>query len=254
MSEQQKKRDQFAALHQPGNPIILFNVWDAGSAKALQKAGARAIATGSYSVAGAHGYEDDENFPLELVIANAARIVASVDVPVSIDFVAGYGKTTAEAETSLTALLDTGIIGVNIEDGLPDGSGLVPVKAQAERLNALSAIRSKHGVKAWINARTDVFLNAPKEMHLDGLAEVLERVAAYAEAGADSFFIPGTLDLDLIASVCEASQLPVNVMTNGKIAPSDFASAGVARVSFGGGPWRAAMKELGKAAAEALTQ
>ncbi len=245
MTDQQKKFEKFSVLHRPGNPLVLFNVWDAGSAIAVQKAGAQAIATGSYSVAQANGFEDGETFPLDMVVANAARIVASVDVPVSIDFVRGYGDSAAHAGASLRALLGSGIVGVNIEDGLLDKSGMTSIDEQAERLASLSAARTQAGDRAWINARTDVFLLTSREAHKDHLPEALERGAAYAEAGAHSFFIPGLDDLDLIAKVCEASALAVNVMATGK-APTmaQFAAVGVGRISYGGYPWRRMMKGL----------
>src|SRR5687767_8739946 len=87
---QTEKARAFAALHKPGTPLILFNAWDAGSAKAVAEAGAKAIATGSWSVAAAHGFGDGEGLPLDLAVANAARVVAAVELPVTLDFEGGY--------------------------------------------------------------------------------------------------------------------------------------------------------------------
>ena len=156
MTDQPARYDHFASLHVPGNPVVLFNVWDVGSALAVQRAGAKAIATGSHSVAEARGYEDGENTPLDFVIANAARIAEAVDVPVTIDFEAGYGGSPEAVAASLAQLLETGIVGVNIEDGL-FGAGIRPVGEQVLRLKALSAVRASSGAPAWLNARTDVF-------------------------------------------------------------------------------------------------
>ncbi|MEM9669810.1 MAG: isocitrate lyase/phosphoenolpyruvate mutase family protein [Pseudomonadota bacterium] len=241
---QQERFDQFAALHVPGDPVVLFNVWDVGSARAVETAGAKALATGSHSVAEANGYSDGEETPLGFVVENAARIVKGVEIPVSIDFEAGYGDTPEIAAESLTQLAETGIVGVNIEDGL-FGKGIRSVDNQAVRLKALAAVRSSSGAEVWINARTDLFLQSKPEDHGTFVSEAVERGAAYAEAGARSFFIPGLADLDLISKVCESSELPVNVMATGK-GPSvaEFASAGVGRVSFGGYPWHKAMKNL----------
>ena len=85
MSQAEKYR-AFATLHVPGDPVVLYNVWDAGSAKAVAEAGAKAIATGSASVAAAQGFSDAEGLPIGLALANAARIVAAVDLPVTVDF------------------------------------------------------------------------------------------------------------------------------------------------------------------------
>src|ERR1700675_2340630 len=92
MATQKERAHSLNHLHVKGNPLILFNIWDAGSARALQEVGAKAIATGSWSVAAAHGYDDREKLPLDLAVANTKRIVAAVDLPVTIDFESGYGK------------------------------------------------------------------------------------------------------------------------------------------------------------------
>ncbi|MEM6900134.1 MAG: isocitrate lyase/phosphoenolpyruvate mutase family protein [Pseudomonadota bacterium] len=241
---QKTKFDTFAALHTPGDPVVLFNIWDAGSARAVEKAGAKAIATGSYSVAEANGYSDGESTPLDLVAANASRIAASVDLPVSIDFETGYGDTPDEAAASLEKLAQTGVVGVNIEDGLIGGA-LRAVEDQSARLKGLADIEAS----VWINARTDVFLQTAPDDHGDHIDEALERGAAYADAGANSFFVPGLTDPVLIAKVCESASLPVNVMA-GSNSPSigEFAQLGVGRVSFGPYPWRQAMKNLADAA------
>jgi len=120
------KFDAFAALHVPGDPVILFNAWDAGSAKAVAEAGAKAIATGSASVAGAHGFSDAESLPLELALANAARVVGAVDLPVTIDFEGAYAVTTKAASTNLARHKATGTLDCNFEDQVIGGAGLHP--------------------------------------------------------------------------------------------------------------------------------
>jgi 2-methylisocitrate lyase-like PEP mutase family enzyme len=110
------KFQAFAALHVPGDPVILFNAWDAGSAKAVADAGAKAIATGSASVAGAQGYKDAESLPLDLALANAARVVTAVELPVTIDFEGAYAVAPEEAAANVAKLAATGAIGCNFED------------------------------------------------------------------------------------------------------------------------------------------
>jgi 2-methylisocitrate lyase-like PEP mutase family enzyme len=114
MSGQITKAQSFRALHIPGNPLILFNVWDAGSAKAVAASGAKAVATGSWSVAAAHGFEDGEFMPFELALANLERIVAATDLPVTIDLESGYGADPAEVGASVARALQAGAIGCNI--------------------------------------------------------------------------------------------------------------------------------------------
>ena len=103
-------------LHIKGNPLILFNIWDAGSARAVQEIGAKVIATGSWSVAGAHGYDDGEKLPFDVVLANIQRIIANVDIPITIDFEGGYGKSPIKVQDNILKLIETGVVGINFED------------------------------------------------------------------------------------------------------------------------------------------
>jgi 2-methylisocitrate lyase-like PEP mutase family enzyme len=252
MTTPTEKAQAFRALHVPGSPLVLFNAWDAGSAKTVADAGAQAIATGSWSVAAAHGYADSEALPLDLVLANVARIVRSVDVPVTLDFERGYGASLDQLSNAIGSAIDAGAIGFNIEDGVP--GGLRDLAEQAERIRAARAAADAKGVPVFINARTDVFLIRPTESHTDQLVEdALARADAYAQAGADGLFVPGLIDEALIASVCARSPLPVNIMMRqGAPSRARLASLGVARISYGPGPYRIAMQALAEAAALAM--
>lgn len=246
---QQARFRAFAALHVPGDPLVLYNVWDAGSAKAVAEAGARAIATGSASVAAAHGFSDAEELPLELALANAARVVAAVDLPVTIDFEGGYAVEPDAVAANVARLAETGAVGCNFEDQIVGGEGLHPIDVQAARIRA---IRQRVGPDFFLNARTDIFLKAKIETHDAAMVEgALERVHAYAEAGASGFFVPLLSDLDLLAHFCAESPLPVNFMAYpGAPAAKDVAAAGVARISHGPFPHKLAMQALKDAAAE----
>ncbi len=249
MSQQDKVR-LFASLHRPGDPIILYNAWDAGSARAVAEAGAAAIATGSASVAASHGFSDAEALPLDLAIANAARVVEAVELPVTIDFEGGYAGEPERVATNMARLAATGAVGCNFEDQVVGGDGLHPVEAQAERIRSA---RAAVGADFFINARTDIFLKAKAESHDEAKVEAaLERARAYAEAGASGFFAPGLADLPLLERLCAASPLPVNFMAfPGAPSAADVAAAGVARISHGPFPFKLAMKAL-KEAAEAI--
>jgi 2-methylisocitrate lyase-like PEP mutase family enzyme len=242
------KFESFAALHVPGDPIILFNAWDAGSAKAVADAGAKAIATGSASVAGAQGYKDAETLPIDLALANAARVVAAVELPVTIDFEGAYAVAPDEAAANAAKLAETGAIGCNFEDQVIGAGGLHPTELQAARIRA---IRAATGPDFFINARTDIFIQAKPETHDAAMVEAaLARAHAYAEAGASGIFVPVLADLDLLARFCAASPLPVNFMAwPGAPSAAEVAAAGVARISHGPFPWKLAMKALREAAA-----
>lgn len=248
---QAEKASAFAALHVPGDPVILFNAWDAGSAAAIAEAGAKAIATGSWSVAAAHGLTDAEALPIDLALANAARVVAAAaDLPVTLDFEGGYAVDPAKLAANFALVLATGVIGCNFEDQVIGGEGLHPIKVQAARVAALRRQAESAGIPAFINARTDIFLKAKPDAHDRAAAdEALERARAFADAGASGFFVPGLADESLIARVCEASPLPVNAMMfPGMPDARRLGELGVARISHGPGPYRLAMKALTDAA------
>jgi 2-methylisocitrate lyase-like PEP mutase family enzyme len=248
-----EKAARFAQLHRPGDPVILFNAWDAGSAKAVAEAGAEAIATGSASVAGAHGFSDAESLPLELALANAARVVAAVDLPVTIDFEGAYAAVPDEAAGNAAKLAATGAIGCNFEDQVIGGAGLHPTELQAARIRA---IRAAVGPDFFINARTDIFIQARPESHDAAMVEAaLARAHAYAEAGASGIFVPVLADLALLGRFCAASPLPVNFMAwPGAPSAAEVAAAGVARISHGPFPWKLAMKALKEAAEKAMAE
>src|SRR5205085_11898358 len=116
---QSDKYRAFAALHVPGDPVILFNVWDAGSAKAVAGAGAKAIATGSWSVANANGFADGELLPLRLAIDNLRRIVDATDLPVTVDLESGYGDSPEVVAETIRLAIDAKAVGCNLEDSFP---------------------------------------------------------------------------------------------------------------------------------------
>jgi 2-methylisocitrate lyase-like PEP mutase family enzyme len=254
MSDQVTKAQAFKALHVPGKPIVLFNVWDAGSAKAVAASGAKALATGSWSVAAAHGFEDGEHMPFDLALANLERIVTAADLPVTIDLESGYGADPDGVGATIARALRAGAIGCNLEDSSRETGPLREASEQAARLKGARGAADRLGIPAFLNARTDVFLLAAADRHDGSLVdEALERARAYADAGADGLFVPGLVDEALITRVVEGSPLPVNVMASAS-APSAarLAELGVARISHGPGPYRRMMRALEEAARAAL--
>lgn len=251
MTSQNDRAETFRRLHVKGRPLVLFNAWDAGSAQAVARGGAAAIATGSWSVAGAHGFGDGEKLPLDLVIDNIARVVAAVDLPVSLDFEGGYARAPRELSANLARVIGTGAIGINLEDQVIGGEGFYSVKEQAGRVAACRTTADGAGQPAFfVNARCDLFLRSKAEEHDAVMLDaVLERAMAYADAGADGFFAPGLTDERLIGRLCEKATLPVNVLVFPATPPAPrLAELGVARISHGPGPWRRAMAALEDAA------
>ena len=232
--------NQFASLHQKGDPLVLFNIWDAGSAKAVAEAGAKAIATGSWSVAAAHGYADGEKLPLNFAIENIRRIVEITDLPVTLDFEGGYAESPDELKTNISRVIEAGAVGINFEDQIVGGEGLYSIEQQATRIRAIREAADESGVPLFINARTDVFLKAlPADETEEQLNQVIERAAAYAEAGASGLFAPGLRNADMIQRLCEISPLPVNIFViPGVPSNAEMAALGVARISYGPAPYR----------------
>lgn len=248
---QADKARAFAALHVKGDPLVLYNIWDAGTARAVAAAGARAVATGSWSLAAAHGYEDGERIPLGLVATVVARIAATVDLPVSVDVEGGYGTTAEQLSGTVETIVGTGAVGINLEDQVVGGDGLYGVAEQAGRIAAIRGAADRIGVPLFVNARTDLFLKeSDRSRHAALLAAAKERATAYAGAGASGFFAPGLADPELIAGLCAASPLPVNIMTGEGVPGRDvLADCGVARISHGPFPYIAAMRWLQEQAA-----
>ena len=240
MSQTDKMR-AFRALHVPGQPLVLMNVWDAGSAKVVSDAGAPALATGSFSLVGALGYEDGEQCPQELVLAALRLICRVADKPVSHDAERGYGETPAEVGEYIRAVVDAGAVGINLEDSVADEGELRGIEAQAQRV---AAAKDALG-EGYLNARTDVFLAGGESAKEDLIEETVRRARAYKQAGADGLFVPGMSDMDMIKRICDAVDMPVNVMRSLDGADiADLAKAGVARISHGPWPWREAMGVL----------
>ncbi|EUC00431.1 hypothetical protein PMI07_003717 [Rhizobium sp. CF080] len=253
---QNDKAAAFGALHRKGNPVIIYNIWDAGTAKAVADAGAKALGTGSWSVAAAQGYADGENLPLEALLAAVKSITAAVNLPLSVDFEGGYAEDPAELVKNVGKVIEAGAIGINFEDQVVGGSGVYPVDRQAERIRAIRALADTRDMPFFVNARTDLFLQEGDQgKHAALLDEAIRRAKAYAEAGGNGFFAPGLADEGLIETLCKASPLPVNIMMfNGVPSPKRLGELGVGRVSYGPGPYRAMMAKLKEDAAAVFTE
>ena len=242
--KQTEKANRFAELHLARAPLVLYNAWDAGSAKSILDAGAKAIATSSWSVAAAQGYEDGEAIPIELAEQIVGRIAATVDIPVTVDFEGGYSEDDGELAANISRLLDLGVIGINFEDRIVKGSGLYSVDRQARRIAAIRKAAEQNGVDLFINARTDVFFEHGEDA-AQAVSEALGRAKAYAAVGASGFFIPGLVDDALIGRICDRVMLPVNVMVmDGVPSNARLSELGVARISYGPIPYIRAMRAL----------
>lgn len=215
----------FLALHRAESPLLIANVWDAASAAMWQRAGAPALVTGSAALAWACGHADGGALPREALLQKVHDIVRVAAVPVSIDVEDGYSDAPEIVASLVREVAEAGAVGINLEDGSGDPDLLVA---------KIKAIRTALGdTPLFINARTDVYLRGMAS----GEAAVkmsVERLARYAEAGADGAFVPGIASADEIAAVASGTTLPLNVMTVPGLPPlAELQLAGVRRISAG---------------------
>lgn len=219
--------EKFKALHEQDTPFIVGNVWDAHTAKAAQDAGFQGLGSSSHAIANVLGYEDGQQISVDEILFVVERIVKSVDIPVSVDFEAGYSSDPEEVAAHVKQLVDVGVVGINLEDGVVKDGKRVLEDSQilARKIKAIKAITN-----IFINARADTYTTK----HADALDESIKRAKLYEESGADGIFLPVIEKQEDIKKVVESISLPLNVFATPNI--TDYAtltSLGVKRISHG---------------------
>jgi 2-methylisocitrate lyase-like PEP mutase family enzyme len=235
------KAELLRNLHRSPPILVLPNAWDAASARLIEAEGFPAVATTSAGVAATLGYPDGGVVPWREMIEAIARIARAVKVPVTADVEHAYGTTPDAVADVIVRVIAAGAVGINLEDVLPGTAELEPLKLQTDKIGAIVKAATTAGVRVVINARTDVFLasiGAPEAR----LGIAIERGRAFLDAGADCVFVPGVRAADTIRELVRGIGGPVNILAT-KGAPSipELQALGVARVSLGSGPMRAAM-------------
>jgi 2-methylisocitrate lyase-like PEP mutase family enzyme len=219
----------FRDLHRPGDPVLLANCWDAGSARLIEATGARALATTSAGLAWSHGYPDGDAIPLPVLTAAVSQIARVISVPLTVDIEGGFSSDPARVGAVVEAVIGAGGIGINVEDGRGAPELL------AAKIGAARAAGARLGVPLFINARIDVYLRSlvPPDQAVE---EVIRRARMYREAGADGAFPAGIVEPDAIRAVTTTTGMPVNVLVESGLPPVDeLRDLGVARVSAGSG-------------------
>ncbi|WP_219894494.1 isocitrate lyase/PEP mutase family protein [Aquisediminimonas profunda] len=248
MSDQSKRIAHFRALHEQGC-FILPNPWDAGSAKRLQALGFKALASSSSAAAWTLGLKDHQ-ITIEQILDHLHRLCTATDLPVNADFESGFAETPEGVAVNVQRALGTGIAGLSIEDQAGPGH-LYPLDMAVARIRAARAEIDASGTGALLVARTEAYLNEIKDV-----AFAIERLTAFAEAGADCLFAPGMTDAAEIAETVKAvAPKPVNVLImNSDMRVADLAALGVRRVSVGGALAAAAWRGFDAAAAALAEQ
>ena len=241
-AEQSAKADAFRAMHRGPKILVLPNAWDVASSRIFEEAGVAAIATSSAGIAFSLGYPDGQKISRDEMLAAVARITAKVKIPVTADVEAGYGDRPEDAAVTASGVIDAGAVGLNLEDVTGDAKHpLVELPLQLEKITAVREAAKRAGVSLVLNARTDVYLLGVGEPG-SRYAEAIRRLAAFRDAGADCLFVPGLRDAETIGQLVRELQFPVNIL-GGPGSPwiPDLQKLGVARVSLGSSPMRAAL-------------
>ncbi|MFB5662485.1 isocitrate lyase/phosphoenolpyruvate mutase family protein [Alteribacillus sp. HJP-4] len=229
----------FYELHYRSSTFVLPNAWDVISAKMFEESGFKAIGTTSAGIAASLGYKDGQNMPLKKMIETIERIAKSVNVPVTADIEAGYGQTVNAVLETVKKVIETGAIGINLEDGTGDSvHPIYDISLQKEKIAAIREMSDSNNASLFINARTDMYWLNIGDPSLR-FQETVKRAEAYQEAGANCIFVPGVSDQKLIQCLRKAISCPINLLADPET-PSltDLSEIGIERLSCGSVPFR----------------
>jgi len=251
IENQQEKISQFHQLHHSGKLLVLPNIWDPLGATLLESLGYPAIATASAAVAWSNGYNDGEKIPFDFLLNILRRIVSSVNVPVTADIESGYAENDEQLKQNIGQLIETGVVGINIEDSDKKTNALLPTEIQCKKIELIKQVAEQTKGAMFVNARTDVYtrgnLYATPEAKLE---ETINRGLAYRAAGADCFFPLAMRDKDEIIKTVKQVQMPVNIIAIPGIPDLEaLQEIGVARVSLGPGFLKIAIRAMKNLAA-----
>jgi 2-methylisocitrate lyase-like PEP mutase family enzyme len=256
-SIQKENADLFLKFHHDKEILVLLNSWDVGGSKLIQASGFKAIATTSMGIGASLGYPDCQVITLPEMIDVITKIVEAVRVPVTVDVEAGYGNNLTEILDSLRKIIETGIVGINIEDSINLSPVLMDESEFCERIAAIRALADSLGFHLVINARTDSYYTSSASPRKK-LSESIRRGNKYREAGADCIFVQPVSDRETISTLVKEIDAPINILANPGIGagvpPSvrELQDLGVARLSLGSGVMKATLALIKKVADELL--
>ncbi|VAW31819.1 Probable carboxyvinyl-carboxyphosphonate phosphorylmutase [hydrothermal vent metagenome] len=230
---QQEKAQTLLSLHTNGRLLLLPNIWNPIGARILQAKGYTAVATASAAISAALGYEDGEKIKLSTLLDILRRIANSVDVPVTADIEAGFADSIPELKETIQQVIASGVVGINIEDSLEDGS-LRSVAEECERITAVRETSNSQGVHLLINARVDSFLSGEAQSKEEKIEDAIMRAGAYVEAGADCIYPIGPGDKETVIRLRQHISAPINILASPSATPlKTLQDIGINRVSFG---------------------
>lgn len=228
------KAQALLSLHHSGKLLLLPNVWNPIGARMLQAKGFSAVATASAAIAESLGYNDGEQLKLETMLEMVTRIAHSVELPVTADFEAGYADTIDDLQENISRVIDAGAVGINFEDSFYDSAYLRPIAEQVERIQAVRETARRKDIHLVINARADSFFAEGFSSDEERIEDVVTRLNAYAQAGADCVYPVGRGDKETLSILRKRLSAPINVLATAKTASlKELQELGINRVSFG---------------------
>ena len=242
MTDQERKAAAFQALH-AGEPFVIPNPWDAGSARAFAALGFKALATTSSGFAFTLGRLDGQ-VTLDEVVEHAAALAQATDLPLSVDLENGYGPDPEDAARAITRVAEAGAVGGSIEDYDPAGH-LYDREHAVERIAAAAEAARSLQFPFTLTARAENLIRGNPD-----LEDTIGRLQAFEAAGADVLYAPGLRSVEEIRKVCEAFSRPVNVLALGGLSLAEMVGAGAQRISVGGGLTWVSVNAMAAAAAQ----
>lgn len=254
---QKEKAELFLKLHHDKEILVILNSWDPGSSRLIEASGFKAIGTTSMGVSASLGYPDCEQIQFTEMLEAIKRIADKVTLPLTVDIEGGFGNTTKDIVKNINKIIETGVVGINIEDSVNRDPELLDIAEFSERISAIRELSDSLGIHLVINARTDAFLtlSGPADKCL---AESIKRGNRYKEAGADCIFVPCVSDLKSISVLVKEIAAPVNILanpTNGVELPptiKELEELGVARLSVGSSLMKSTLALIKRVADETI--
>ena len=242
---QKKKAQAFLSMHTNDKLLVLPNIWNPIGARILAAKDFPAVATASEAVSASLGYEDGERIKRSTLMDIITRIARSVDIPVTADIENGFGESISKLQETILQVIDSGVVGINIEDSIEQGGALRPIDEQCERIATAREVSGQQGLHLVINARVDSFLSGFFQEKEEKIEDAVVRAKAYSETGADCIYPIGPGDLETVRILRSRIASPINILATPAAEPlTVLEEIGINRVSFGPFIFRSCLKKF----------
>lgn len=255
---QKEKAELFLKLHHDKEILVIVNSWDPGSSRLIEASGFKAVGTTSMGISASLGYPDCEQISFPEMLQAIKNIADKITLPLTVDIEGGFGNNTMDIVTNIRKVIETGVVGINLEDSVKLSPDLLDPSEFSDRIAAVRELSGSLGIHLVINARTDSFLTSsgPANKRLD---ESIKRGNIYKDAGADCIFVPNITDVNSISTLVREIDAPVNILanpSNGTALPpglKELEEIGVARLSVGSSLMKSTLALIKRVADEIIT-